>query len=573
MNLSKKGISSDVIKLNASSKATTLNPNAAEFIPHALRTPTGSTSSVNVSARADGISGKAILDRSESSVSNNSDDEAHQFWRRQLPDDITPDFKFMADDESQGPGSLLFSGLSISEGNERSRFSSTTGNNHLLSRRPELTSRGSDVNSLIEKIEYSGLSYGEDPSSTGFVSFPGNPWDKQFINRDQHLSNEQDGLPYSVNPGSGLDAVSENAILDDAELNPVEFLASQFPGFAAESLAEVYYANGCDLNLTMEMLTQLELQVDAGFNQNLNMKTVSAPNLSGLDFPALSESDNQNGISKLAVEDLKQIEIPYRSADKSSLLLFKSDTSAPSRGSIDFASAVRKLAPQDSSPWKYERAGSENTSVGSSKNANILGSSYGSGHGRSTSSERLHNYGSSRGAPAWLETGEAVGNMYSELREEARDHARLRNAYLEQARQAYLVGNKALAKELSVKGQLHNMQMKAAHGKAQESIYRQRNPVAPELQAFRRGQECMIDLHGLHVNEAIHRLRNELSALRAAARSADQRVQVYICVGTGHHTKGSRTPARLPVAVEQYLIQEGLDFSEPQPGLLRLVIY
>lgn len=43
-----------------------------------------------------------------------------------------------------------------------------------------------------------------------------------------------------------------------------------------------------------------------------------------------------------------------------------------------------------------------------------------------------------------------------------------------QARQAYLIGNKALAKELSDKGKLHNVQMKAAHGKAQESIYRQR---------------------------------------------------------------------------------------------------
>lgn len=43
-----------------------------------------------------------------------------------------------------------------------------------------------------------------------------------------------------------------------------------------------------------------------------------------------------------------------------------------------------------------------------------------------------------------------------------------------QARQAYLVGNKALAKELSDKGKLHNVHMKAAHGKAQESIYRQR---------------------------------------------------------------------------------------------------
>lgn len=48
------------------------------------------------------------------------------------------------------------------------------------------------------------------------------------------------------------------------------------------------------------------------------------------------------------------------------------------------------------------------------------------------------------------------------------------SVYYIQARQAYLIGNKALAKELSVKGQLHNMHMKAAHGKAQESIYRQR---------------------------------------------------------------------------------------------------
>ena len=43
-----------------------------------------------------------------------------------------------------------------------------------------------------------------------------------------------------------------------------------------------------------------------------------------------------------------------------------------------------------------------------------------------------------------------------------------------QARQAYLIGNKALAKELSIKGQAYNSQMKAAHEKAREAIYRQR---------------------------------------------------------------------------------------------------
>lgn len=94
------------------------------------------------------------------------------------------------------------------------------------------------------------------------------------------------------------------------------------------------------------------------------------------------------------------------------------------------------------------------------------------------------------------------------------------------------------------------------------------------MQGNGRGRERIIDLHGLHVNEAIHVLKRDLMALRNIARSTDQRQQVYICVGTGHHTKGTRTPARLPVAVQRYLLEEeGLDYSEPQPGLLRVVLY
>jgi D-serine deaminase-like pyridoxal phosphate-dependent protein len=94
------------------------------------------------------------------------------------------------------------------------------------------------------------------------------------------------------------------------------------------------------------------------------------------------------------------------------------------------------------------------------------------------------------------------------------------------------------------------------------------------MQGTGRGHEQMIDLHGLHVTEAIHVLKHELSVLRSTAQAADQRLQVYICVGTGHHTRGSRTPARHPVAVQRYLLEEeGLDYTEPHPGLLRVVIY
>ncbi|CAA2988935.1 Hypothetical predicted protein [Olea europaea subsp. europaea] len=533
-------VASAVDKKLTAAKAISLNPNAAEFIPFSLRSSAGGTSVDEVSKYATpsgSTPGKAVLDRSESSVPNDSDEEAHQYWDHQLPDDITPDFKVMGGDDTQGINGLSFSSLSLNDISESSRFSAST----------------------------------EYPSPTGFQHSLPQPWDKQIVNDDLLLGNVHEGPQYNGNSIHAFlsDMSNEQILLDNTDANPIDFLASQFRGFAAESLAEVYFASGGDLNLTIEMLTQLELQVDGGFNQNPNSQALSTPNLSALDFPALSGADGQNGLPKFAGDDLQQNSSPYQSPEKESALLFRSSSSIASRDAIDFASAVRKMPPQESSIWKYSTNGSSIASIGSSRSSQVPISSYNSGQGRSIYGDRLQNRGSARLAPTWLETGEAVANMYSELREEARDHARLRNACFEQARQAYLIGNKALAKELSIKGQLHNMQMKAAHGKAQESIYRQRNP---EMQG--NGREKMIDLHGLHASEAIHVLKRELSVMRNAARLANQHLLVYICVGTGHHTRGSRTPARLPTAVQRYLLEEeGLEFSEPQPGLLQVVVY
>ncbi|PSS19235.1 Polyadenylate-binding protein [Actinidia chinensis var. chinensis] len=567
-------------KLINSGKVTTLNPNAAEFIPFALRSSSESTStaeaSTNLGVAGVGTLGKAVLDRSGSSISNNSDEEAHQYWRRQLPDDITPDFKVMGEDESQGINGIPFSMLSLHDGNETSRFSASMGSGFVLKGQHELPSRGINGNSVTEKMRYSVPSYGEDVSSTNFLHLPTKPWDKSIVDNDQLRSTVRDGLPYSGNSRQGL--LNEQAITENTEMNFLEFLAMQFPDFASESLAEVYFANGGDLNLTIEMLTRLELQVDGGLNQNqnqnLNPKALSAPNLSALDFPALSVQDGQNGLPKYAGNEMGKSVSSYQSASNDNMVLFKSSSSIPTRGAIDFASAVRKMSSQDSNTWKYERNGSADASVGSSRSVHVLARSYNGGHGRGIYGDKLQSRSSSLAAPVWLETGEAVANMYSELREEACDHARLRNAYFAQARQAYLIGYKALAKELCVKGQLHNMHMKAAHGKAQESIYCQRNPVSPEMQGNVRGQERIIDLHGLHVSEAIQVLKRDLTVLRSAARSVEQRLPVYICVGTGHHTKGSRTPAKLPIAVQRYLLEEeGIEYVEPQPGLLRIVLY
>ncbi|KAK6119731.1 hypothetical protein DH2020_046524 [Rehmannia glutinosa] len=546
MNLPGNGASTGDKKL--SSAKATLNPNATEFVPFALRSRSAGITIPDTSSKSAATPLKSILDRSESSVSNKSDEEAQQYWRHQLPDDITPDFNVMGLDDTQGINSL-----SLTDANELSRFSG-------------LSPQSLNGNGYTEKLRNSVSPYGEYPSPRGFQPSLAKPWDREIVNNDQVLA--RDGHLYNGNSRLDFfaDMSNEQLLVDNEDVSPLEFLASQFPGFAAESLTEVYFANGGDLNLTIEMLTQLEeLQFDEALNHTPNSETFSTPNLNALDFPALSVTDGQNGLAKFSGDDHQSVS-SYRSPEKDSTLLFRSFSSVPTSGPTDFASAVRKIPSQDPSIWKYDRKGSADTSIGSSRSSQVLGSSYHAGQGRGIYGNTVQNRGSAHASPVWLETGEAVANMYSGMRGEARDHARVRNSYFEQA---YLIGNKALAKELSIKGQVHNMQMKAAHEKAQDSIYRQRNT---EMQA--NGRERMIDLHGLHVSEAIHVLKRELAVLKNAARSAGQHFLAYICVGTGHHTRGSRTPARLPTAIQRYLLEEeGLDYSEPQPGLLRVVIF
>lgn len=49
--------------------------------------------------------------------------------------------------------------------------------------------------------------------------------------------------------------------------------------------------------------------------------------------------------------------------------------------------------------------------------------------------------------------------------------------------------------------------------------------------------EPMIDLHGQHAAEGVAVLRRELARLRAAPAGGAATRSVYICVGTGSHTK------------------------------------
>ncbi|WJZ98491.1 hypothetical protein VitviT2T_017007 [Vitis vinifera] len=79
-----------------------------------------------------------------------------------------------------------------------------------------------------------------------------------------------------------------------------------------------------------------------------------------------------------ADDNIQQGVNPYQSSDKDNLLVLKSNSSIPSRGVTYFTSTVKKLATQNSSIWKFDRNGTADINVGSSKSLHVLASSHNS---------------------------------------------------------------------------------------------------------------------------------------------------------------------------------------------------
>ncbi|GMF09997.1 unnamed protein product [Phytophthora lilii] len=155
----------------------------------------------------------------------------------------------------------------------------------------------------------------------------------------------------------------------------------------------------------------------------------------------------------------------------------------------------------------------------------------------------------------WVSTGESVATQYLELREQAYEMACARNKCFMGATQAYRNGNKALAKGLSKQGHEYNAKMKNFHFLAASEIFESRNP--PNQLYMDR----MMDLHGLHVAEAVEFLTQMLPKL------ADEGVDsIYLVTGSGHHSKGPDGNARLLPAVERFLGGEGYQYIPVADG-------
>lgn len=144
----------------------------------------------------------------------------------------------------------------------------------------------------------------------------------------------------------------------------------------------------------------------------------------------------------------------------------------------------------------------------------------------------------------WVSTGQSVGHMYQSLRAKAAEEARLRNKYFDRAAAAFKKNDGATAKRLGALGREANERMKELHRQAAQAIFKARNP---------RHVPDIVDLHGLHVSEALERLP-------LAMEKAPPGI-LRIVTGTGHHTKGTGR-ARLRPAVKTWLQENGYFFEE-----------
>ncbi|KAJ8465309.1 hypothetical protein OPV22_027861 [Ensete ventricosum] len=452
-------------------------------------------------------------------------------------------------EELQQPGDLRIADLSLHDSVGPSRFSGSM-TNQLLGLRKHVPCFTSENHHLSEKI------CAEGKSPTVFMASAASSWGKPFMNGEKHSRIGRKGCrnDWDFCAGPINDLTSNNMLLENAAVDPIKYLSSRFPGCDAQRLANVYYENGCDLNSTIELLSHYMHEVDSGFDQNLNVTPLASSRVNMLDSTALSlaETHARSGLSNCTREDIQHSPIMHRS------------TSSISKGDMKFASTIRQLVLQDFHRWRSDRNGCVDGHVGSSRTIQLLASSL-NGHGKILNK----NKSAANSRSGWLETENAV-----ESRREDHNVATPWNKCFEMENQTYYIGDKVLAKEPGSKEQSYNRQISSAHGKA-EAIYETRNPLFPEHQSYSQLKDQVIDLYGLSVTEAMHSLDNRLSFLRRKARSSGQRLQAVICIGVGQqHSKGTGgSPAWLPVAVEQYLMKEGLQFTQPHPGLLRVVIY
>ncbi|XP_007129301.2 NEDD4-binding protein 2 isoform X1 [Physeter macrocephalus] len=151
---------------------------------------------------------------------------------------------------------------------------------------------------------------------------------------------------------------------------------------------------------------------------------------------------------------------------------------------------------------------------------------------------------------------------YDDYRAEAFLHQQKRMECYSKAKEAYRLGKKNVATFYAQQGSLHEQKMKEANHLAAVEIFEKVNAsLLPQN---------VLDLHGLHVDEAIEHLMTVLQQKTEEFKQNGGKPYLSVITGRGNHSQGG--VARIKPAVIKYLTSHSFRFSEIKPGCLKVML-
>lgn len=145
-------------------------------------------------------------------------------------------------------------------------------------------------------------------------------------------------------------------------------------------------------------------------------------------------------------------------------------------------------------------------------------------------------------------------------RVEAALHRRKQQDCFSKAAEAYRRDMKAVATYYAQQGHIHGEKMKEANHRAAIKIFNQVNTsLLPQN---------VLDLHGLHVDEALHYLEEVLFQKINEYQQKGGKSYLSVITGRGRHSQGGI--ARIKPVVIDYLKRQNFRFTELQPGVVKI---
>ena len=144
------------------------------------------------------------------------------------------------------------------------------------------------------------------------------------------------------------------------------------------------------------------------------------------------------------------------------------------------------------------------------------------------------------------------------LRAEAQKYADERHLLLDASKKAFESGDKGKAKELSEKGKESGHKMEECNKKAVAAILKHRNDG--------HGNHYL-DLHGLHLEEALTAFREKMATLQ----KSNEEIVFEVIPGAGHHSENHKAIIK-PKIIEELKNNKCVTFEEKNAGSLNVYI-